>query len=457
MAFDNNIKKITAADIEKYHKGLLTDRERNALEKAALEDPFLADALEGYKIPGVNAELDLEELKSRITERTAGSKAITMHTKRRTVPVWWKAAALIILIGGAGVLAYRLAFINNNQTEIAQLETENKVQSPVSNDSLEKPVVTSGQNSSTAAKENISPKKVNGLQNSETVTVSTGKGKQDAITVEKTDNLSTTELKKESVSEQAFAAPPPVIQKSEQKNYSADKQVADKKVISGEIEKQQPAITLQNKSVTISGKNNEIAQNSYFRGRVTDAVNNPLPFANITNVTNNSATYSDANGYFTLSAPDSVINARVSSVGFENNNIQLRNRAETNQVILEENRNSLSEVVIVNNSSLPDRSKESRKAGEINKNPEPADGWRNYNLYLLNNLRKPEKIEKSKMDDFVEISFAVNTAGRPVNIRVEKSLSKTCDAEAIRLVKEGPKWETRGKKSRARVTVPFND
>ncbi len=58
MATDNNIKNFTAADIEKYHKGLLSAKERHDLEKAALDDPFLADALEGYAVAGENVSAD---------------------------------------------------------------------------------------------------------------------------------------------------------------------------------------------------------------------------------------------------------------------------------------------------------------------------------------------------------------------------------------------------------------
>ena len=42
-----NIPTYSATDIQKYLKGELSAREMHELEKAALEDPFLADALEG--------------------------------------------------------------------------------------------------------------------------------------------------------------------------------------------------------------------------------------------------------------------------------------------------------------------------------------------------------------------------------------------------------------------------
>ena len=59
MSIDNNIKNFTGADIEKYHKGLLSSKERHDLEKAALDDPFLADALEGFAVAGVNPISDI--------------------------------------------------------------------------------------------------------------------------------------------------------------------------------------------------------------------------------------------------------------------------------------------------------------------------------------------------------------------------------------------------------------
>ena len=460
MADDNNIKHFTAADIEKYHKGLLSSKERNAMEKAALDDPFLADALEGYQMAGAQVVADIDELKSRLNERTAGNKVVAIQTSRRNAFTWWKVAAMIILIGGAGFLTYRLAFVNNKKQDIAKLEYENKAQSPVTKDTLESNLsgLLSEQSFSATTKEKILTTEGTGIQKTEIVKVSAGDGNANLVPEAKTDNLSIKELKKESEITSISSPSKPAVDKLEMKSSGvSSEQDADKDGVSNESEKQKLEIAYQNKPVTTAGKNNELLRNNYFRGRVTDSVNNPLPFANITNVHNNAGTYADVNGYFTLSAPDSVIDVRVSSVGFENNNIQLRNRTDMNQVVLEEGRNGLSEVVIVNNSSTSDRSKGTPIVSEKLKKPEPADGWNNYNTYLINNLRIPGEKRIKNTDDFVEISFDVNKNGRPVNIKVEKSLCKPCDEEAVRLVKEGPKWEKGGKSIRPRVAVPFND
>ncbi|MEQ1678967.1 MAG: carboxypeptidase-like regulatory domain-containing protein, partial [Chitinophagaceae bacterium] len=194
-----------------------------------------------------------------------------------------------------------------------------------------------------------------------------------------------------------------------------------------------------------------------FRGRVTDADNNGIPFANVTNVQdNNTGTYADAKGYFNLTYPDSVLNVQVRSVGFENNNAQLRNSVSTNQIILQDDRKDLSEVVINKqkiNANDPSRSRDANVKLET---PEPADGWDNYNTYVLNNLEVPEDLKnKPAGNSEVRVSFEVNKNGDPAGIKVEKSLCDKCDKEAIRLIKEGPKWKRKAKKGRATITIYF--
>ncbi len=49
MNANDKYKHYSAADIREYLRGDLSAREMQALEAAALEDPFLADALEGME------------------------------------------------------------------------------------------------------------------------------------------------------------------------------------------------------------------------------------------------------------------------------------------------------------------------------------------------------------------------------------------------------------------------
>ena len=190
-----------------------------------------------------------------------------------------------------------------------------------------------------------------------------------------------------------------------------------------------------------------------FRGRVTDAYNNPLPFTNITNTEDNIGTYSDAKGYFNLVSSDSVLIVKISSIGFKTNNVKLHDTIANNQVFLEEDRSGLAEVVISNKKINSNRSGNTMVLEE----PEPADGWSNFDIYLANNLKIPEsfKDKQTATSGEVELSFDVTKEGEPINIKVKKSLCETCDKEAIRLIKEGPKWKRKTKKGKATVTVSF--
>jgi hypothetical protein len=189
--------------------------------------------------------------------------------------------------------------------------------------------------------------------------------------------------------------------------------------------------------------------------KLVDANNNALPFANVTNTTDNVGTYSDAKGYFTLVSPDSVLDVQVRSLGFENSRLRLRSNVTTNQILMQEDRS----VAAIKIDTAKRNYNLRRDATMTLEEPEPVDGWPSYDSYLVNNLNDvPEAydIKKNKGSDAVELSFEVDKNGDPVNIKVEKSLCEKCDKEAIRLIKEGPKWKRKAKKGkRTTVTVPF--
>ena len=49
MAQPDDIKQYGAADFDRYYSGQMTEQQKHALEKAALDDAFLAEAIEGYE------------------------------------------------------------------------------------------------------------------------------------------------------------------------------------------------------------------------------------------------------------------------------------------------------------------------------------------------------------------------------------------------------------------------
>lgn len=474
MADSKTIKTFTAIDIEKYHKGQLSAGEMHAMEKAALDDPFLADALEGYAAPGVNVSSDIAELKKRLAAKTEKNKVVPFTPPARSFP-WLRAAAMLVLVAGAAFAVYRLAF-TEKQEKIAQAKEDSRKKTPVAADtstvlnpantinradtvSQQKenaatgtPVSTESTTSAPAAKQQ--QKDIAPGENADTKTISppVTKEEQEIQNSEKRD------------SDIALLSKQAALKKRRASEYASKPDTTGQGTIAGfdkAKNQEQPAgrqykVMYDHYKLTDDkaprNLNQEYPHTNVFRGRVTDAHNNALPFANITNTIDNVGTYADARGNFTLISPDSVLNVQVRSLGFENNIVQLQNKLPANQVVMQEDNNSLAEVVI---SSRRVNSSRSRSATMILEEPEPVDGWTNYDTYLANNLIMPETVQTKPIGGEVELSFEVNNNGEPTNITVEKSLCESCDKEAIRLIREGPKWKRKTSKGRTFVTIPF--
>ena len=71
---------------------------------------------------------------------------------------------------------------------------------------------------------------------------------------------------------------------------------------------------------------------------------------------------------------------------------------------------------------------------------QPVTGWDIYRKYLEENIRVPEN--EPKLSGSVYLSFEINSDGRPMNFNILNSLSNSYDAEAIRLIREGPDWKS---------------
>jgi hypothetical protein len=85
---------------------------------------------------------------------------------------------------------------------------------------------------------------------------------------------------------------------------------------------------------------------------------------------------------------------------------------------------------------------------------EPAEGYVKFDDYVVNNLKMPDELKTKTLAGEVQLSFDVDPNGQPVNITVVKSLCEKCDEEAIRLLKEGPKWKKKTNK-KGKITIKF--
>ena len=74
-------KNWNVQDFERYHSGKMPDMEKHALEKAALDDPFLDDALEGYSHTKT-AVTDIADLKNTLFPKRKEAKIIWFKQKK---------------------------------------------------------------------------------------------------------------------------------------------------------------------------------------------------------------------------------------------------------------------------------------------------------------------------------------------------------------------------------------
>jgi cytoskeletal protein RodZ len=88
----------SAEDIQRYLDGKMDPAGMHALERAALEDPFLADAIEGFREMRPNLKEDIMEMQNKLSEKKKEER------KRRWIPI---AIALLLLLSFGGWFMFR--------------------------------------------------------------------------------------------------------------------------------------------------------------------------------------------------------------------------------------------------------------------------------------------------------------------------------------------------------------
>jgi len=79
--------------------------------------------------------------------------------------------------------------------------------------------------------------------------------------------------------------------------------------------------------------------------------------------------------------------------------------------------------------------------------------------YLGNHIRYPSSARRMGIEGRVTIQFVVNQAGEIADIKVLRGLSGDCDNEAMRVIKEMPKWKPGrqgGRPVKVQMVVPVN-
>lgn len=401
-------------DIQRYLQGKMSAAEMHTLEKAALQDPFLSDAIEGYhETSSTTAEQHLNEINAALQAEKQDSKVVTIKKNNQ----WLRIAAVIVVLAGIGVIGSYFFKKSGKQNQIAEVKKEN-IKNNTAKDS-----VTS-----------ILPEITSVNKNSEPV-IAENKKKQ--VTRFKKVKRTKSSINADTIKEDEINSVT-ALSTSSQQNDEMNKSFAP--ITSSTPKNDSIQIRLRGIS---SGAN--VSENR-FAGKVVDENNKPVPGA-VVETTDKKAAVTDLNGNFVLQKSDSLLNVTATTIGYENKNALLKPNEE-NLITLKENRSSLSDVVVTGYGVMKNKSS--------NQTATPVGGWQNFNNYVVTKLNE-DSTNKDYMSyhDIVELEFLIDNDGNPYDIHVTKSLDDERNSKAIDILKSGPRWISSSKNKKAKVAISF--
>ena len=394
--------------LEDYLDGKLDAKAMHFVERQALEDPFVAEALEGLKqSPKRKQTLSIlqKQLHDRVSQKPVKRKLWGITTHRLSIA----ATATVAFIAVSILFFMRETTRRNNEvasreasgvmvnldsnTTIASVEPKKDVAEEVAKTTLIDKAIVEAKTGALAK----NTKSVPVLRNAER------EGASEMLS----DNMAPSKAKAESFSER--------------------KAVAEEAVVAS-------APVLSGSSLVYSG--NVVTQNGQ-----------PVKGAIVKLANSKAVTATNANGFFSLPV-DSDYKTKevlVKAQGFNDRAVTTDPNAI--RMALTGDR-SLNEIALITRSNgqkketvapqkIVLRAVENldKSIGEITK-PVPVSTV-NYEQYLESNnkLYNPNGPEQ-----YVILSFKVKKNGRPTNISVIKSLNKQADEEAKRLIQAGPDW-----------------
>ena len=400
-----------------YIRGLRKGKEAHRLEKESMQDPFLADAMDGYNQVEGNHEQRIEKLRMQVSAHSA--------KKKSTYAITWSIAACLII--GFGISSYFL-FLKKSMTDevfIAEESVSIKLAEPAAPPTPAIPATPTVP---------ATPQKEIALATTKVKTDSTPISEITARQADKKDMIA--EIQTTSQPQGAPVAAVPMMEEVSEETAALQEVVATIDTFESESDKKMKMA----KVATI------LPQNNMIKGRVTDEKGEPLIGASVTYKGTNIGTITNMNGEFSLVKKDDKKRLTAEYIGYDPVEIRV-DTSRTMLIAMNENKQTLNEVVVVGYGAK--KNKKSTTLGSDAKvkeqtekeiTPQPVIGKRSYQKYLKEHLVRPTDEKCAQVKGKVVLTFLINKEGRPFYIKVKESLCESADKEAIRLIQEGPDW-----------------
>lgn len=409
-----------------YIRGLRKGKEAHRLEKKSMQDPFLADAMDGYNQVEGNHEQRIEKLRMQVSAHSA--------KKKNTYAITWSIAACLVI--GFGISSYFL-FLKKSMTDevfIAEESVPAKLPEAATPATPTNPVTPAAP---------VTPRKEIALAATKVKTDSTPISEIAVKQADKKDMIAKNQTAPTAKS--ASAVIEPMMEE-------ALEQTAELQEVTATMDTSESASDKKMRMAkVVTPPNSNIIQ-----GKVTDEKGEPIIGASVAYKGTNIGTITNMNGEFSLVKKEGKKQLTAQFIGYDPVEIPV-DTSQTMLIAMNENKQTLNEVVVVGYGTNKNKKSTTvvtaKEQADKDITPQPVIGKRKYQKYLKENLVRPTDEKCAQVKGKVVLTFLVNKEGRPFYIKVKESLCESSDKEAIRLIQEGPDW-IYGNKS-VEITVKF--
>lgn len=428
--------------------GRVTNSQERVLIEEAEEDPFLAEAMEGYELfPESDHIQTITRLKQKLRNRN-----------KRSYFKPWSIAASIIFIVGAGLIIWSLNPLappqlsdNILQKELKPSETTNTFRSRSKETTLKNlPEDSESQISAPKGSSVPNPAPPNPGQraNGPTHIKLNRREKTPPYLAEhkiepakKSKAISSPRVAKpiHSMDEEVLA-PKPRPQILDETPQMKEEIAYDNVASTGSVS---PKVVTIGKAIDATKDSLQFFPGSSIQtisGRITSPSGQPIIGAIVFSPSTEKSVLTDDLGRFDLEYPTSNPKLAIKSSNFRTEAISI-NQVDTLDIIINAELLGGSSLRKSKNSIGNYYFQSEENAKTIIPPAKPEGGFQQFQAYIEKEMKYPSLAIENKVEGTVEIQFTIKKNGNLTNFKVLKGLGYGCEQEAIRLLDEGPKWK----------------
>ncbi|TGE09400.1 TonB family protein [Hymenobacter fodinae] len=453
--------------LRQYVAGALSPTERYRVEAHALHCPRCAEVLEGLEMrPAAVTDASLADLRQRLDARV---EQLAADSRPRPVLGWaWQqlaAAAALLLTLGASVLWFTMMHrsspevASSGRRAVERLAIRAPRPVPVPEQEQDEPAIALAAPPPPSAAASIAaPAQPRPLGRGRRAGRSTyarvapkATRKDNARTEPEVTELQGTVAQASTSASDAEASNAKTAAAKQKQDYAVQAAPAAADKLSPASAMRPSGLPAKRKATVASGATDSVGTRTV-QGRITDQTTGQgLQGVTVLVPGTQQGASTAADGSFSLTVPSTTSQLSISSIGYTSKTQPLKPNDSTLALALAPDTKNLSEVVVVRREAGP---------APMSVSAMPAGGYGSLKKYLKDSLDYPEKALEAHTEGTVRLRFVVGVDGKVSDIKVVKKLTNECDAEAIRLIQEGPAWfpaivNGRRTARQVEVSVPF--